>query len=361
MIWKDKDYIIDSLGNIFMVFGVHHTPSTATSLLKYIPSPDGKWIRRNRTYKRVLEHEADQIPQSINAARNIDPIYVGNLLPFNIEFTFVPVSRMVEYYRPEEKLSEILEAEHLKSVEYAVKEITFSLIDIADIRVEDIGVTGSILLDMFMPFSDIDITIYGISNVSKLINSIEEIYDSNSYISRVNLKDFENSIKRFARKCNIKFSEAKAYVERKKWLANYKDKRLSFMFVRKPNETKKFWNEKKYVSIGPIEITATVMDVSESLFNPSIISISDIVIIDRHYGIDSKEILRILFFETALSGYVYPDEKIRIRGLLQKVERTYDEFYQILIGSKELKHWDTIRLLEEAVKRADIAFFSDSG
>ena len=174
--FRDRDFIRTREGFLFCVVGPYHPSDRVISYLKYVPSKLGMWGNNEEQFKRVMR--AYTIPSLVETFRlleNDSPQYLFHPPVYNINMTAVPPEYITKHYRPEETLAEILNQTRLDPLQKKLKDFVSFLARTSGVALESFGVTGSILLNIHKPeFSDMDVTIYGFENSSKMKKNLIE-------------------------------------------------------------------------------------------------------------------------------------------------------------------------------------------
>jgi predicted nucleotidyltransferase len=343
---RDRDLFVDKKDRTFAVYGHLHPQTRVVSLLKYVPDANGLWISNlsGIRYRRVMENNINSAFQSILYAKSIEPSYVRRNEVFGIDFTEIPQHEIKVYLKPEDRLNEILMSKRLDALEQGARDSALAVHDAAGVDLNFIGVTGSILSNTHQPFSDVDLTIYGVENTWKTVRNIGGLCSQCPSIRIIDEKEKWKTANDLAEKTGLSVKEARVYVERKNWLLVYGTKLLSLGFVRQASEVTTIYEDIVFESLYPVRIRATIVDDSESLFHPASYSIEDVEFIECR-GSPPHNLERILVYEGAVAGYAFENEEIEVRGLLQRVRiKGREDYLQILIGSRECRGREYIRL-----------------
>jgi hypothetical protein len=143
--FRDRDYIQTKDNFFFAVIGNVHPEDRVLAYLKYLPNSSGKWVRAGRRYARSIRcYSASNIIRTVDFLRKYYSRYVFRYEPFDIVFSGVPREEIAKHYRPEERLRELLHADHLDRLERKAIE----LVSIISDRVASLW-TGSELQDRY--------------------------------------------------------------------------------------------------------------------------------------------------------------------------------------------------------------------
>jgi len=164
--FRDRDYIQTKEDFFFTVVGNIHPSNRITAYLKNIPSPSGKWGNEKKRYERILkQYTMMDVADSIAFLKLNYSEYIYHSKEHNIIFSFVPVNKIRNHYKPEKKLATLLTDEELDQLQLKAILLAKEVSKESNVDLSTIGITGSLLVDIHRPeFSDIDLTVYGVSN-----------------------------------------------------------------------------------------------------------------------------------------------------------------------------------------------------
>ncbi len=340
--FRDKDYIITDEGFIFCVIGSIHPSDRAISFLKYIPDAKGKWSRKNRKYKRIMDsYLVNNLKDTIDFLKDY-PEYIYESSDWDTKISAVPSRRITKYFRPDEKLEMLQKAEGLDSLQRKCLEIVEFLSTNSGVQTCSFGVTGSILLDMHQSFSDIDIVIYGIEESRSIKEALIKAYRKKENFNKLEGEEVKNWCKKKSNQYPISYKDTRLFHKRRWDRGIYKDQEFSVLPVKKESEITESYGDHFYRSKGITSIKAKVSDASESIFLPSIYQLENVKIIN---GEKVEDIKTAVSYDWFFSDIAKKGEKIEARGKLEKVtnRKTGKESYRILIGSLDANGEDYIK------------------
>jgi predicted nucleotidyltransferase len=197
------------------------------------------------------------------------PHYVHRCPVRDMTFSFVPHAYVKRYYRPEERLGEILAAPQ-DPLEEEVADLMHHLSSRSGVPADVWGVTGSLLVRIHDPaFSDIDLVVYGLQNVWR----VKEMMDGELLppLSRLDEEYLDNWRRLIAGQFSLSDEEAR-HVERRHWNFGYFGAKRRFFSLHptwSDAEITERYGEHFYHDVGMARLRATVADASESLFLPA--------------------------------------------------------------------------------------------
>jgi len=340
----DRDFIETPEGFLFCVVGPYHPKDRVIAYLKYVPSEDGFWNRKGKSFSRVMK--AYTIPNLLETFKLLEgkyPQYLFYSSYYNITMTAAPLGCVKHHFKPEKKLARLLKKKKLDFLQCKVVEFVKILSEMSGVRLESFGVTGSVLLDMHdVNFSDMDITVYGLKDSFRLKGAMSKVYDSNSEVSR-----FKGEILRVW--CKSKVSkhplgwEDALKIYSKKWnVGTFRGTPFSIHPIKTRTELNEDYGDKTYYPKGFVTMKAEVEDNSDSIFLPATYKVRKVKFID---GPVREPILEVVSYESLYDSLAENGEEIVARGKLELVKdnRNGEKYCRVLIGSPEGKGKEFIK------------------
>jgi len=332
---KDRDFIQTKEGMFFCVTGYLHPPGKYTAYLKYSPAPMGKWKSGEISYRRELEYyHVGKVADTIAYLERNYPQYVYHCPVRGIKFSMVPWEHVRKYYRPEQRLKEILETPR-DPLEEEVCAFVSEITAYTGIKGRDLGVTGSILLGIHdSRFSDIDLLVYGLENALRVRAMMKE--GRSAKIHPVTGMDLEDWCASVAENFPPTYQEAR-YLAGRRWNYGFFEGRyFSIHPTRKDEEIRENYGDRIYQEKGVARIRAIVSDASESLFTPALHRIEGVEVLEG--GVEAQRaaplLKEVISYEGLFRDVVDDGEEIEARGKLESVNNRY---YRLVIGTTMLR------------------------
>ncbi len=330
---RDHDYFETVEGWIFFVLGDIHPPGRVWSCLKYVPG-DGLWGSGDTRYKRVVkDYTVEEFLGSMRFLETNSPGYVFFDHTVGAKVIAPPLSHIRRVYPARERLEELAKIERPHPLEKKLVRLVEILSEHSGLRLNYFGVTGSLLLGIQHDNSDIDLLVYGESNLWSVVKTLEEL-DGRDGINLQRSRGSSSWVRRAASKYPISKSELGMLSKRvvnKGWVG---DTLFSIHGVReKPMHR---YGEVRYRSVGIVTDIVEILDASGSLFTPAV------YLTERGgLGVD-----RIVCYDMMLAGVLRQGDVVEVRGKLEVAETSNGERWrQILIGSYEGAGKEYVRIL----------------
>ncbi|MHA1250443.1 MAG: nucleotidyltransferase domain-containing protein [Candidatus Helarchaeota archaeon] len=315
---------------IFDVKGCIHPPDRIIAYLRYYPDASGNRIKNNVKYKKIysLNERTQFLLKNYNKYIYFDPF-------FNIKLQGVPLNCIKKVYDPLDFRNQLKVRNNITNLQKSALEFIEILIDSADINEKKIGVSGSLMISLELPTSDIDILIYGTEDVIKLHKKMDEIFEMNNKIKRYTLSQYKKLYEFKSKDTQISWDDFIKIEVRKKFQGTYNGIDFFIRGVKDWNEIDLNYGDFKIKNLGRVYIKAIVEDSSDSVFTPCIYKIKDSEIIKGYKEDISIDVLfsyRGRFNELLNTGDIFT-----AYGNLEKITLNSGKFYYRLIlgGNKE--------------------------
>jgi predicted nucleotidyltransferase len=313
---KDRDFVETVEGLLFCVVGYLHPPDRIMAYLKYVPSEEGRWSRDETRYSRVIPfYHVSQVEKTYDYLRERYPEYIFECPVSNITVSSVPRDKVKAYYRPRDRLGEIVEGGPKDELEWKLTDLVTILTGLSGLGVGDLGITGSMLTASHSPeFSDMDITIHGREASMRLKEALLKTRGEESLIQPYNASKKEDWSTSRAGRFPLGFADLMDFAERRWNYGVFRDTYFSLHPVRTDDEITEEYGENIYRRIGEVTGRARVADSSESIYLPAIYRVEDVVS-DKAAGATE-----IVSYEGLFCDMFEEGETVVFGGSLERVE-----------------------------------------
>lgn len=332
--FRDRDFVSTPEGFLFCVVGSTHPPDRVMAYLKYVPrASGGPWSRGSTKFHRALhEYSMEALRETLDFLRDY-PAYLTYFEAFGTEMSAVPVSRIVEHYRPEERLGQMASSTWLDALEEKALSLARLISSLSDIPLLELGVTGSILLGIHVPgVSDIDLVVYGRGASARVREAMSKALDDRGIeVQRLEGEVARAWCARKARIYSLTLDEAKSILDRKWNVGTYEGVRFSIHPVLTEGEAEAY-GERIYRPVGRVTVRAEVRDASLAMFLPAIYGVKLRRVLE---GPGLRDLREICSYESLFADVAREGEEVIARGKLELVHDMRDgsKYYRVLIGS----------------------------
>lgn len=320
---REGDFIETIEGLIFDVKGLIHPPDRIISFLRYIPSHNGKRERGGVRYRKIYDLE-----KRWDFLRKHFPEYIYSDNHFGRELQGIPVKNVRTHYDPKKKLNEFLRDSIDDKVERDAVELARTLKEEAGIAISGIGISGSILVGLQEPDSDIDLIIYGLNSSGRICQTLKKLLTGGKMFRCYDLDDLKHLYKSRSMEMAMNFEDFCNHEQRKVLQGSYRGRDYFIRCLRDWDEVQDSYGSFKCRRLGKAKISAVVSDDSEAIFTPSIYEVQNVSVIDGANPAPKRLIsYRGRFCEQARIG-----EKIIAFGELEEVVTSNGEYFQLVVG-----------------------------
>jgi len=322
--FREGDFVESVEGLIFDVKGLIHPKDRVIAYVRYVPDPLGDRVRENLRYRKIYELSerfrflSENYPQYLLH----DP-FIGEVVEA------VPRWMIKSFYKPEFKLAEMVKkCRELNSIEDLALKLALTLRDEANISLDKVGISGSILIGLHNQSSDLDIIVYGYRNCLKVYEALKTLRQLNVLESCAKIID---KLYRFrSRETPIPFNVFRNIEGAKLLQGLFHGREYFIRLVRDYNEVDEKYGDRKYRNLGRIILKATVINDSESVFTPCRYLIDDVEIVEgAHYPVKEVASFRGRFCEQARIG-----DRIIVEGKLEEIKFKGEKYYRVILGGE---------------------------
>lgn len=325
--------IVETVDQIlFDVKGLVHSLERVVAFIRFVPDPNGDRKRNEIAYRKVyaLKERYALLERAFPQYLVYDPVFGERLCE-------VPVKAIEHHYRPAERLQDLLRSDELDEVESQALRFIRLLKKTASVSWSKLGVSGSILVKLHTPASDIDPIVYGSKSCHKVYSTLKSLLENEE--SPVRPYDSEE-LKRlfdFRSKDTLTAFEDFVRTESRKVLqGKFMGRDYFIRFVKDWNEVEERYGAVRYASEGYAKIRARVVDDSEAIFTPCRYKISGVEVLE---GVHVEPIEEIVSFRGRFCEQARNGEVVVAQGKVERVQRVEKpEYFRLLLGNKVSDH-----------------------
>lgn len=323
--FRDHDHVETLDGMVFTVVGNVHPPGRVLAYLKY--------RRLDGGYKRVLErYSMMDLEATLRLLSEEAPQHLFRDERLGFEFS-APMKTMIKrHLKPEARLGWILSRGGDK-LESLAGELASRLSGMSGVDPGCFGVTGSILLGIHHQlFSDLDLTVYGRDASLRVMEALKGMAHWGGWgFGRFSLEDLRAIYSERGLGSALSFKDY-AVVYRRLWNRGlYKGVFFSVHPVKLEGEVEESYGDRLYRRLGEASIEATIAEAVDSIFYPGVYGVEDVQVLE---GLKVDDLREIVCFEGLYCGIAVPGERMRAKGVVEKVEDKGREWHRLVVGSR---------------------------
>jgi predicted nucleotidyltransferase len=291
-----KDFVETAEGLVFAVVENGIERGRVLAFLRYWKTASG--------WQKLSTQEANDYLQAYH------PDYLCYSANKDAHLHAVAIDRITRHYQPKQILQNILQTESDDQVIKDCQQLC-SLFSNAGLDLQNVGVTGSLLINAQKQSSDIDVVIYDRSVFYKLREYVKK-WIGQDQLKELSKTDWQTSYQR--RSCELSFSEYVWHEQRKYNKAVINGRKFDLNFVDPLNSEE----NTTYTKLGPIKIQGQINDDDKVFDYPAI------------FGLDSQEAQCVVSYTATYTGQAFVGERVEIAGQLERADHGQ---YRIIVGA----------------------------
>lgn len=318
----EGDYIETVEGMFFAVKGLVHPEGRVIAYLRYIPDARGERSRGRQRYRRVYDLE-----ETTEFLEREHPQYLSWVETVGLTLQTVPEERIAKIYKTRDKLSSLITCPE-NEIEKTLAMFVSNLSSYSGVPMANFGVSGSILIGLTSPDSDIDLVVYGEEAGQKAYTGLRRLREVHEWISPYDVRTVEKVVK--ARWGDTEFGLDKLTdIEVEKVLHGRVCGRDYFVrLVKGPNEV-----EEEIASrpISEVKLRAVVVEAGSSIFTPCTYRVMGCVFIDTPRSQEASELMS---FRGKFAEQVKEGDAVEAMGTLEEVKYSDKTIHRVMLGRR---------------------------
>jgi predicted nucleotidyltransferase len=317
----EGDYIETIEGLFFAVKGVHHPPGFTIAYLRYIPDLKGRRIRNGKRYTRLydLEHTEDILKLDY-------PHYLNRIEKKSLILQSVPNYCILRTFDPREKLREIIDKPE-GDLHRTIVNLAESL-ENKGVSSEAMGVSGSVLIDLTGPDSDVDIIVYGMEEGRKAFESLIEMRREKGWVAAYDEENVTGVVRSRWADSGLNLNRFCSLEIRKILHGRVDDRDYFFRLLRLPYEVEVEENSRP---LGIVRLRATITDAEGAIYSPCSYGIEDCEYLDSCELPIASELLS---YRGKFTEQVEEGDIVEARGTLEEVVGREVRLFRVVLGRK---------------------------
>jgi predicted nucleotidyltransferase len=314
-------FIITEEELVFEIKGSVHPQNRAIAYLRYVPDGNGDRVSTSgERYRKIYD-----LKQRESFLETNHPEYLW-IDPFRERrIQSVPRKQIMFVLNPIDAIGRMRDRGiHLSSLEKDTLELVDILIEISGITTHDIGVTGSQLVGLSTPESDIDLVVYGEANGRLVYHALKNGFDSIPKLQRYSNGKLKNHVE-FRWGTSTPWKGLLSQIEQNKVLQGLFGKREFFIrLVKHPQEIDYRYGERSFSHQGEGFFICSILDHAQSIFTPC----------EYLVNCDEKsDLKRIVSYRGRFTEQVSSGQMVEVKGRIERViSKEIGSELQLVVG-----------------------------
>ncbi|MDR1992808.1 MAG: hypothetical protein LBQ98_04820 [Nitrososphaerota archaeon] len=325
---REGDLIKTKNGIVFDVKGTLHPLDKFVAFPRFIPSTQGTRKGTACLYDKVYSLDA-----RFKYLKENCPEFIVFDSIFDETLCEVPVDQIVEHYRPNEKLSALRATKNLSTLEEKALNLATELQHKTGIPWSSIGISGSILVGLTTPDSDIDPIVYGTENSFKAYIALQELQKTFSGFKPYTAMELRALYAFRSQDTWMSFDDFSAVESRKAFQGMYQGTDYFIRFVKEQTEIPLQYGDLQYQNMGYGKILARVSDAQEALFTPCSYRLERVCVLE---GLELAPLEEVVSFRGRFCMQAKAGEWIEAQGKIEQVinKKSNTKHYRLILGNK---------------------------
>lgn len=310
---------------IFAVKGLIHPPDRIVAYLRYVADPTGDRVREGVTYRRVYGFE-----EQLAIVRSRYPQYLHYDEVWDVELQSVPHNRVWRAYDPSKGLRRLMSSKVDDPLARAAKGFAEELSSASGVDLDDMGISGSLLLSLHTSSSDIDFVVYGVENSIRARNALRRLLDEGESFKRFDEEHMRGLFDFRSTETPMDYETFVEQERRKVIQGLYRGYIYFIRFLKDLDEVDEAYGERRCRRAGVAKVRALVVDDSESLFTPCNYEVECLEVLGGE--VNPRALREVASFRGRFAEQAFKGEVVEVRGSLEEVQFRGKLYQRIVVG-----------------------------
>ncbi len=316
-------------GLIFTVKGLIHPPQAVVAYLRYVPDAQGQRERHGVRYRRVY-HFHEQV--HILETRFPDYLFFDPV--FGQQLQGVPRAHLRRIYDPRRQLAELRQRGPADAAEEAALHFCELLSREAGVPLSSLGVSGSVLLGLHTPASDLDVVVYGSGPARQVHRALRKLLsDPGSEVTPLDEAGLQALHSAHAADTGVPLADFIRLQQRKVNEGRYRGREYFIRFVKDAAEVGEEYGDRRYTPLGPACIQARVLGDEEALLTPCCYQVGEVRFLA---GAPVSDLQEVTSYRGRFADQARIGEQVIAKGELERVTwRDGTTYHRLIVGGRQ--------------------------
>ena len=318
----EGDYVESLEGLLFTVKGLRHPRGLVVAYLRYVPDPLGERLRGGVRYRRV--YDLDETDEYLRANH---PQYLNEVEGVGVPLQSVPVDRISRVYVSRERLKTITGSPETE-LESTFARFASAISREGGVPLARMGVSGSVLVGLATPASDVDLIVYGREPGRRVHEAVRGLRGRESWVSAYDVEGVRAVTTSRWGDTGLGIDGLLA-LESGKALHGLVDGRDYFIrLVREPDASEEGEVSKP---LGTVTLVGTISNADDSIFTPCTYEVEGCSFRGGGPGVDT---LRLVSFRGKFTEQAVEGDVVEARGTLEEVTSAGGVYHRVMLGRR---------------------------
>jgi len=321
---REGDFVETSDGLFFDVKGLLHPPDRIVAYLRYYPDNRGTRLRDDVRYAKIYNLSGRR---SLLKRKWPEYLYYDEVQ--GRELQGVPRNKIRNLYNPPKKPMAFLRSRQRDPLETNAIRLIQVLSHESRLPSASFGISGSLLVGLHRPGSDIDVVAYGAEESKRVHSAILSLLNNDQCFRRYSARDLRRLYMRRGLQRAIGFRDFVGQERRKVFEGKFMGHDYFLRCVKRWREITERYGDVRYSPMGRCMVSGWVSDDAESLLTPCTYSLERVRVLE---GARSRRPSEVVSFRGRFAEQAGSGERIVARGRVESVQSDRSQHFRLVVG-----------------------------
>ncbi|MBN2334350.1 hypothetical protein JXL21_02240, partial [Candidatus Bathyarchaeota archaeon] len=302
---------------LFAVKGLHHPAGSVLATLRYVPDPEGDRVRDGVRYRRLYD-----LGETTRYLEERHPEYLSMVEELSLVLQTVPEEKIRRVYKPAEALARIIE-DSVGEPMTTVARLVTALSEGSGVHTRSFGVSGSLLIGLQRPESDVDLNVYGDEEGRRVYHALRKLREESGWVKPYDESTVQAVLESRWSDTGIDLAKL-AQVETAKVLHGLAAGRDYFIRLIRDQP-----RDDRSVPLGVAVVRGEVVE-AEAIYTPCLYTLRGAKSAAPH----GSDVVELLSFRGKFTEQAEVGDYMEARGTLEMVSRGGATRYRVILGGR---------------------------